>query len=176
MLLAWDAANRICAKRLIPFLPTLIASLERHGHLHLTETHRNQLLSMSASTADRVLHAYRQRSLRGLSTTQAGTLLKSQIPIRTFREWDEVQPGFLETDLVAHCGTHTEGSYLSTLMLTDIATGWTECLPLLHKGQDAVVAALQHARTLFPIPILGLDTDNGSEFMNAAVVDYCVRE
>ncbi|MBO0791636.1 MAG: hypothetical protein J2P36_11905 [Ktedonobacteraceae bacterium] len=119
LVLAWNAANRICAKRLIPVRPMLIDSLERHGHLRLTEESHRHLLSMSASIADRLLHVHRQRSRRGLSTTQAGTLLKSQIPIRTFREWDEVQLGFLEADLMAHCGTHTEGSYLSTLTLTD---------------------------------------------------------
>lgn len=176
LLLAWNAANRICAKRLIPFLPTLIDALERHGHLRLSEESRRCLLSMSVATADRLLRTPRHTGRRGLSTTQAGTLLKRQIPIRTFREWDEAQPGFVEVDVVAHCGMHTEGRYLSTLTLTDIATGWTECLPLRQKGQDAVVAALHQARTLFPFPILGLDTDNGSEFINEAVVAYCARE
>jgi hypothetical protein len=89
----WRAANQICAKRLIPFLPTLIEALERHGHLHLTEKCRSQLLSMSAATADRLLRAQRKHGPRGISTTQAGTLLKHQIPIRTFQEWNETQPG-----------------------------------------------------------------------------------
>ena len=131
LFLAWHAANRICAKRLIPFLPTLIEALERHEHLHLTEECRKQLLSMSAATADRLLRSQRTLGQRGLSTTRAGTLLKQQIPIRTFEEWNETQPGFLEADLVAHCGTDIEGGYLYTLTLTDVATGWTECLPLL---------------------------------------------
>src|SRR5437016_6794427 len=143
LFLAWHAANRICAKRLIPFLPTLVESLERHEHLQLTAECRSQLLSMSAATADRLLRSQRTLGLRGLSTTRAGTLLKQQIPIRTFQEWKETRPGFLEADLVAHCGADIEGGYLYTLTLTDIATGWTECLPLLYRSQEAVLAALQ---------------------------------
>jgi hypothetical protein len=91
--LVWRAANQICAKRLIPFLPTLVETLERHGHLHLTEKCRSQLLSLSTATADRLLRAQRKHGPRGISTTQAGTLLKHQIPIRTFHEWHETQPG-----------------------------------------------------------------------------------
>ncbi len=163
LFLAWHVANRICAKRLIPFLPTLIEALERHEHLHLTQACRSQLLSMSAATADRLLRSQRTLGQRGVSTTRAGTLLKQQIPIRTFEEWKETQPGFLEADLVAHCGTDIEGGYLYTLTLTDVATGWTECLPLLYRSQETVLAAFQRARTLFPFPILGIDTDNGGE-------------
>jgi len=176
LFLVWHAANRICAKRLIPFLPTLVEALERHEHLHLTEECRSQLLSMSAATADRLLRSQRKRGQRGLSTTRAGTLLKQQIPVRTFQEWEETRPGFLEADLVAHCGADIEGGYLYTLTLTDVATGWTECLPLLHRSQEAVLAALQRAHTLFPFPILGIDTDNGGEFINEAMVAYCEQE
>jgi hypothetical protein len=112
LFLAWKAANQICATRLIPFLPTLVDALERHGHLHLTEECRKQLLSISAPTADRFLRSQRKAGPRGISTTRAGTLLKNQIPIRTFQDWNEAQPGFLEADLVAHCGIHAEGGYL----------------------------------------------------------------
>ena len=176
LFLVWHAANRICTKRLIPFLPTLLEALERHEHLHLTEECRKQLLSMSAATADRLLASQRKLDRPSLSTTRAGTLLKQQIPIRTFQEWNEARPGFLEADLVAHCGTDIEGGYLYTLTLTDVATGWTECLPILHRSQEAVLAALQRARTLFPFPILGIDTDNGGEFINDAVITYCEQE
>jgi Integrase core domain len=131
---------------------------------------------MSAATADRLLRSQRKRGQRGLSTTRAGTLLKQQIPIRTFQEWKETQPGFLEADLVAHCGADIEGGYLYTLTLTDVATGWTECLPLLHRSQEAVLAALQRARTLFPFPMLGIDSDNGGEFINEVMVAYCEQE
>jgi hypothetical protein len=173
LFLAWHAANRICAKRLMPFLPTLVEALVRHEHLHISEECRSQLLSMSAATADRLLSSQRKRGQHGLSTTRAGTLLKQQIPIRTFEEWKGTRPGFLEADLVAHCGADIEGGYLYTLTLTDIATGWTECLPVLYRSQETVLAALQRARTLFPFPLLGIDTDNGGEFINEAVIAYC---
>jgi hypothetical protein len=173
--LAWLAANRICAKRLVPFLPTLVEALERHGHLQLTPEVRQQLLTISSATADRLLRPYRVLP-RARSMTRAGTLLKKQIPIRTFHGWDDAQPGFLEIDVVAHCGTLYEGSYLSTLTLTDVATGWTECVPLLHRGQALIIQALDRARQLLPFPILGLDTDNGGEFINAEVLAYCERE
>jgi hypothetical protein len=176
LFLAWNAANRICAKRLMPFLPTLLEALERHEHLHLTEECRSQLLSMSAATADRLLRSQRILGQHGLSATRAGTLLKQQIPIRTFEEWNEAQPGFLQADLVAHCGATIEGGYLYTLTLTDVATGWTECLPLLYRSQETVLAAIQCARTLFPFPILGIDTDNGGEFINEVVIAYCEQE
>jgi hypothetical protein len=135
LFLAWKAARYICATRLIPFLPDLIALLEQQGHLHLTQENRHQLLSMSTSTAGRFLRTQRKPTLHGLCTTKAGSLLKQQIPIRTFSEWDEAQPGFLEIDLVAHCGPTLEGSFLYTLTMTDVATGWTECLPypIVHQ-------------------------------------------
>lgn len=174
--LAWTAANHICAKRLIPFLPTLVESLERHGHLHLSEESRSQLLAVSPATADRILKPYRKREGHGISTTRSGTLLKKQIPVRTFNDWDEAQPGFMEVDLVAHCGTNTEGSFLYTLTLTDIATGWTECLPLLSRSQETVVAALQRAQQLLPFPLLGVDTDNGAEFINVELLAFCEQE
>jgi hypothetical protein len=173
---AWNVANWICAKRLIPFLPTLIDALERHGHLQLTEESRNQLLRLSPATAERFLHTHRQPASQGLSTTKAGPLLKHQIPIRTFHEWNETQPGFLEADLVAHCGGQPEGSFLYTFTLTDVATGWTECLPLRYRSPEMVEAALMQARTLFPFPILGIDTDNGKEFINEIILAYCERE
>ena len=160
----------------MPFLPTLVEALERHEYLHLTEECRRQLLSMSAATADRLLRSQRNLGQGGLSTTRAGTLLKQQIPIRTFAEWNEIRPGFLEADLVAHCGTNIEGGYLYTLTLTDIATGWTVCLPLMHRSREAVLAALKRVLTLFPFPILGIDTDNGGEFINEVVVAYCEQE
>jgi hypothetical protein len=174
--LAWTAANHICAKRLIPFLPTLVDSLERHGHLHLSEEGRTQLLLMSPATADRILQPYRKQERRGISTTRSGTLLKKQIPVRTFHDWNETKPGFMEADLVAHCGTQADGSYLYTLTLTDIATGWTECLPLLNRGQEAVVAALKRAQQLLPFPLLGIDTDNGAEFINVELLAFCEHE
>jgi site-specific recombinase XerD len=176
LFVVWQQANQIGTKRLMPYLATHIEALERHGHLHLTETCRRQLLSMSATTADRLLRGPRTQGQRGLATTRAGTLLKQQIAIRTFEQWSETQPGFLEVDVVAHCGSHLDGNFLYTLTLTDSATGWTECLPLLSKNAEAVVSALRQARASFPFPMLGLDSDNGSEFINACLLAYCEAE
>jgi len=176
LVLAWKATYYVCAKRLIPSLPSLVALLEGHGHLQLTEEERRQLLAMSVSTAERFLHTQRKPRLHGLSTTAPGPLRKAQIPLSTFSPWEENRPGFVEMDLVAHCGGHLDGSFLYTLTLTDLATGWTECIPLLSKSADAVLAALEQARTLFPFPLLGIDTDGGSEFLNGELIAYCEQE
>ena len=113
---------------------------------------------------------------KSLSYQARREVLQQQIPIRTFEQWHETRPGFLEADLVAHCGADIKGGYLYTLTLTDVATGWTECLPLLYRSQETVLAALQRAWTLFPFPILGIDTDNGGEFINEALITYCEQE
>jgi hypothetical protein len=176
LFLAWRTIQYPCAQRLVPCLPSLIPVLERDGHLQLDEEHRRQLLTMSVRTAERLLSTQRRPSPRGISTTTPGTLLKHQIPIRTFEQWDDNRPGFLEADLVAHCGGNVFGGYLYTLTLTDIATSWTECLPVLNRSPETVLAALQQARTLLPFPLLGLDTDNGGEFLNTILLSYCQQE
>jgi hypothetical protein len=174
---AWSAANCIGTKRLVPFLPKLVAALERHGHLTLTDDVRTQLLAMSRATADRLLQRARAAGQpRGVSTTKAGSLLKRQIPVRTFADWDDAAPGFFEADLVAHCGPRPDGAFLATLVLTDVATGWVECQALLYRSQDQVLQALKRARQLIPFPLLGFDTDNGAEFINTELVDYCAAE
>jgi hypothetical protein len=176
LFLLWHLTNRICTRRLMPFLPTLMEALERHHHLPLSEDCRSQLLTMSAATADRLLQSSRKRSLGSPSTTRAGTWLKQRIPVRTFEQWNETRPGFLEVDLVGHCGSQNEGSFLYTLTLTDIATGWTECLPLRSKHAEEVISAFQAARALFPFPILGIDADNGGEFINEHLLTYCEEQ
>jgi hypothetical protein len=177
LVVAWGATNRICAKRLVPFLPELVPTLERHGHLALTGAVRAQLLALSPATADRILRPYRERDApHGMTTTRRGLLIKQQVPVRTFTGWDDVRPGFFEADLVAHCGPWAEGAFLQTLVLTDVATGWTECLALLHRSQHTVIQALDRVRTLLPMPLLGLDTDNGGEFLNTDLLAYCERE
>jgi hypothetical protein len=174
---AWAASNFICAKRLVPFLPELVANLERHDHLTLTAQTRQQLLAISSATADRILTRLKKEGQpKGIGTTKAGTLLKHQVPIRTFSQWDNVKPGFFEIDLVAHCGYGAEGSYLYTLTLTDVATGWTECQALLHRGKSAVMQGLERARKLLPFAVLGIDSDNGVEFINNDLIAYGVRE
>jgi site-specific recombinase XerD len=153
-----------------------VALLERQGHLQLTKEEHSQVLAMSLSTAERFLRAQSKPRVHGLSTTTPGPRCKSQIPVRTFSQWKEDRPGFVEMDLVAHCGEHLDGSFLYTMTLTDLATGWTECIPLLDKSANAVLAALAQARTLFPFPLLGIDTDSGSEFLNEELLAYCEQE
>ena len=169
----WKNANEICAKRIIPFLPTFVETLERSGNLNISEETHKLLLSMSPATADRLLKSERGNPNRGKSTTRAGKLLKNQIQIRTFSDWNDVNPGFFEGDLVAHCGNTVRGTYLNTLTLTDIYSGWTECQPLLKKSEAEVIYALQTASKLLPFPMLGFDSDNGSEFINYALLNYC---
>ncbi len=155
-------------------MPELVPILERHQHLSLSTEVRNQLLSMSAATADRILKASRDRS-SGTSTTKRGQLLKLQIPVRTFADWNEERPGFLEGDLVSHCGGNPEGAFVQTLVLTDIATGWTECVPVLHRSQQTVLKAIKQAMRLLPFRVLGIDTDNGGEFINELLIELCAR-
>lgn len=177
LVVVWQAANRICSKRLVPFLPELVEALERHGHLELSAESRERLLGISPATVDRLLAGVRQA---GAGPTRRGTtrssFLKQQVPIRTFSEWEGAQPGYMEADLVAHCGGDVSGSYLHTLVLTDVVTGWTECQALLVRDQQMVLQAIGQARTQLPIPLLALDTDNGSEFLNNALYDYCDQQ
>jgi hypothetical protein len=133
----WEICGRICSKRLKPFLPEIVAVLECHSELQVHPTTKQQLLQMSRATIDRCLKPVRFPERRGLSTTKPGSLLKSAIAVRTFSDWDEVRPGFVEVDLVAHCGETTHGQYLCTLTVTDIATCWTECLALSHSPHPA---------------------------------------
>ena len=169
----WYAANQICSKRLVPFIPDLIQNLESNGHIVLTRSIRDSLLTISAATVDRLLKPERHRIGKSVSTTRSGNLLKHQIQIRTFADWDDVVPGFFEADLVAHCGGDTRGSFLNTLVLIDISTGWLEFMPLLQKGGGYVVEGLHVAKQLIPFPLLGIDTDNGSEFINHDLMGYC---
>jgi hypothetical protein len=169
----WRIANEICSKRLVPFLPDIVEALDRTGQLRLPEDVKKKLLSLSADTADRLLANERKSDNRGRSTTRPGKLLKRQIPIRTFTDWNDVVPGFFEADLVAHCGTNASGQFLNSLVITDIATAWTECFALLRRCEYEVVAALNVAQELLPVPILGLDSDNGSEFINNGLIDFC---
>ena len=130
------------------------------------------LLKISPSTIDRILKPVRiQYTKRGRSTTKPGTLLRKQIPIKT-NQWDEARPGFLEADLVAHCGDSTMGMFANTLDLTDIATTWTEQRAVWGKGQTGVVDQIHNVESTLPFPILGFDSDNGSEFLNDHLLSY----
>lgn len=174
--IVWEAANCICSRRLQPFIPKLLGALRRHDELVVAPEIEEYLCKMSVSTIDRLLHPLRQNhKARGLGTTKPGTLLKQAIPVRTFADWDEQRPGFLEIDLVAHCGQSTEGFYLCTLNSVDIATGWSECVAVWGKGQDRVGGGVHAIGRRLPFPLLGLDSDNGSEFINQHLFQYCQR-
>ena len=173
---AWEATDRLCSKRFQPFLPELVGILKRTGELRVTEEAERQLYRMSPSTIDRLLRRWRGSGRRrGLSTTKPGTLLKNSIPVRTFSEWEDTRPGFIEVDLVAHCGDSAEGFYLTTLSTVDVATGWCEPVAVWGKGQSRVGGAVYDVRKRLPMPLLGLDSDNGSEFINQSLYDYCRR-
>jgi hypothetical protein len=174
LIFVWETANRICSKRLVPFLPKLVKSLERHGHLALTGDVRERLLAISARTVDRLLYDMRHgEQTSGLSTTKPGGLLKHMIPIRTFSDWDDDRPGFIEADLVAHCGDDPGGHFLYTLTMTDVATGWIELAALLFRDQETTLNAIKRLQGQLPFDLLGLDTDNGSEFINYLLFYYC---
>jgi hypothetical protein len=172
----WEIYGRICSKRLQPFLPEAIKVLERCKEIELSKETKELLLKISSASIDRCLYPIRIKSLHGLSTTKPGSLLKKLIPVRTFTEWDEERPGFMEIDLVAHCGNTTEGQYLNTLTCTDICTGWTDVTALPHRSQKAVSKAIHWMRQRLPFALLGIDSDNGSEFINDLLYRYCLNE
>ena len=172
----WEIYGRICSKRLQPFLPEAIKVLERCEEIELSKDTKELLLKISSASIDRCLHPIRIKSLHGLSTTKPGSLLKKLNPVRTFTEWDEERPGFMEIDLVAHCGNTTEGQYLNTLTCTDICTGWTDVTALPHRSQQAVSEAIHLMRQRLPFALLGIDSDNGSEFINELLYRYCLNE
>src|SRR5262245_13541421 len=173
----WRIMDYICGKRLQPLLPELITVLERHNEFSCERETRAKLLRISAATIDRLLKPERrQYELRGRGGTKPGTLLKKQIPIRTFTDWDEQRPGFVEIDLVGHDGGVGAGDYCQTLDLTDIATTWTETRAVRNKAQSFVFEALKELRQNLPFPLLGIDSDNGSEFINQYLTDYCQKQ
>jgi hypothetical protein len=157
----WEAAGQIGAKRLQPFVSELLERLTSCGELAVAASTAGLLRQISTATLERLLAPARHTvARRGRATTQPGSWLKQQIPIRTFAEWNDAQPGFLEVDLVAHCGHRGEGFFLHTLCAVDIATGWVECAPIWGKGHVRVNAGLHEIRGRLPVPLRGLDSDN----------------
>ena len=172
----WEIYGHICSKRLQPFLPEAIKVLERCQEIELSKDTKILLLKISSASIDRCLRPIRIKSPHGLSTTKPGSLLKKSIAVRTFTKWDEEQPGFMEIDLVAHCGNTTQGQYLNTLTCTDVCTGWTDVTALPHRSQEAVSEAIHLMCQRLPFPLLGIDSDNGSEFINDLLYRYCLDE
>ena len=171
----WALSDGLCGKRLTAFIREVLPLTQRQGTLTLADaTVQQQLQHVSAATVDRLLaKTKRQSQLKGRTGTRPGTLLKYHIAIRTFADWNDLRPGFCEVDLVAHDGGSAFGDYCQTLTLCDVATGWSEPEPVKNKAQIHVFAALKELRTRLPFPLLGVDSDNGSEFINNELLRYC---
>jgi len=172
----WVICDGICGKRLAPYLEEIVSVLERWGELTLDKQTKRKLIGISPATIDRMLSPARRRyQLRARSQTKPGTLLKHQIPIRTFSDWDKLRPGFIEVDLVSHEGGNACGDYTYTLDATDVCTGWTETEAVRNRAEKWVFAGLQKAKGRFPFDIIGIDSDNGSEFINNHLARYCTQ-
>jgi hypothetical protein len=170
----WETSDRVCGKRLVAMIPTLVPALARHGRLQLGEGEQAQLFAVSAATIDRMLGEVKVAAAGG-RRRRAGfySAIRREVPIRTFNDWKDPAPGFCEVDMVAHGGTSVAGSFIQTLTMVDVATGWTECLPLVNRDGSLVVEAIKRAQTLFPWLLRGVDFDNDSAFMNEVVVPWC---
>jgi hypothetical protein len=174
LIVLWEASDRVCGKRLKPLLRILLPALERHGHLKLEEAIRAKVLAMSAATIDRLLRAVRQAT-HGKKRRRVVPEVRRRVRVRTFGDWHEPPPGSMEMDLVAHCGESNRGSYVHSLVLTDIASGWTECAPLVVRESTLLVEALDRVRIGLPFSLQALDSDNGNEFINETMIEYCLR-
>ena len=173
LIVLWEASDRVCGKRLRALLPVLLPALERNGHLLLAEPIRQKILAMSASTIDRLLQVPRSAT-RLRKARRAVPAVRRRIPVRTFADWNEPPPGSMEMDLVAHCGEVNCGSYVNSLVLTDIASGWTEAAPLVVRESGLVVETLDRIRQGLPFALRAVDVDNGSEFVNESLIHYCL--
>jgi hypothetical protein len=170
----WTVLGIPAGKRLAPMLAELVAVLRHFGELVIDEDTAALLVSMSAATIDRRLAGERAKHrLKGRCTTKPGSLLKSQIPVRTWADWDDARPGFVEIDLVSHDGGNNAGQFAFTLTVTDVATGWTENRSVPSKAATCVFRALKDITDKMPFPILGVDSDNGAEFINTHLLQWC---
>ncbi|MEX3894406.1 transposase family protein [Paraburkholderia sp. BR10954] len=171
----WEAADRICGKRLKALIPTVIDAMTRHGHLSLSKEVRLRLNQISAATIDRLLRDVREQAFAGQRRRAGGigNAIRRAVPIRTFSDWNNPLPGYLEVDFVEHCGgTKIDGDFVHSLVMTDIATGWTESLAMPYRSGALVLEHIERvSRVLFPLR--GLDCDNDTAFMNEAMFDFC---
>ena len=169
--------DNICGKRIAAGISDMIDVLKKHGEINFNDEICNQLKTMSSATIDRLLVSERKKFvIKGKSTTKPGTLLKKDIALKTASDWDDTKPGFVEIDLVAHCGDTTVGEYVNTLTTTDVSTGWTVTKAVLNKAQTHVFNALKEIRKRLPFDLKGIDSDNGSEFINHQLYRYCKQE
>lgn len=170
--IVWEAADRICGKRLRNVIAGLVEAMERHGHLQLDGAVRERLLSMSAATMDRLLHTFRAKGREGRRRPGISTPLRKSIAVRTFGDWKDPAPGYFEMDMVAHCGKSMAGSHVHSLVLTDIASGWTEAVGMIVREQTLVVESVEEIRRRLPFGMRGLDVDNDSAFINETLLGY----
>ena len=170
----WFTEGCICGKRLAPFLKELVPILKRFGEIDVSDEVEKKLVNISPATVDRLLKPVKKAlNFTGTSSTKPGTLLKSEVPIKTFSEWDDTTPGHVEIDLVAHNGGDPNGEFTYTLDVTDVATGWTETKAVKNKAQVWVFRALEEITKRLPFRVKGIDSDNGSEFINHHLLNYC---
>lgn len=174
LIVMWEAADRICSRRLEAALPLLLTAMERHGHLALDGEVRQRLLAISAATIDRLLAPIRREVSPGRRRRGAvDSALRKKVPIRTFADWKDVTPGFFEIDFVEHCGGVAEGTFTHSLVLTDVASGWTECVALPAREQTLMIEGFASIRATLPFPTRGFNSDNDSAFINDTVVGCC---
>lgn len=178
LLLLSDLFDGICSKRLRAAMDVELPHLYEAGHLQVSPACYRKLMQVSPSTIDRLLAGRRPSGGKARGFTKPGTLLKDRIPIRTWADWNEDRPGFCEMDLVDHSGGYTirGADHAWTLCFTDVKTAWTECVAVRNKAQVHVFAAIQDARRRLPFPLRGIDSDNGSEFINHQLYRYCRQE
>jgi hypothetical protein len=173
----WDFFKGMCGRRLVPLIRANIAVLARERRFGITPHIRQQLLKISRATVERILKGERKKyRLKGQSTTKPGSLLKRQIPVKVFWPWDEQKPGFCEIDTVSHDGGTFSGEFCFTLTVTDIATQWTEERALKNKAHRWVRQAMDEVYASFPVPLKGIDSDNGGEFINTAMKAWCEQQ
>ncbi len=172
LIVIWEAADRICSKRLKAVMLDFVDAMERHGHFELDPEVRQRLLKVSATTIDRLLSEIRKTAHPHKKKRKPKRVSK-QVPIRTFADWDKPGPGYLEIDFVAHSGGSMEGNFIQTLVGTDLCSEWIECIPLLAREQSLVTEAIDVLCRQFPFPLLGIDSDNDSAFINDTLLEYC---
>jgi hypothetical protein len=176
VLAIWEFFHRVCGKRLVPMIRENIDALFADAELGLPETAKAKTVQVSRSTAERFLKAERRRhKAKGTCATKPGTLLKQHIPVRTFWHWDDKKPGFTEADTVSHDGGFAHGEYAYTLSLTDVALCWSEFRALRNRARKWTLEAAEDIRICFPVPLKGIDTDNGSEFINWHLKAWCEK-
>jgi hypothetical protein len=178
LLILSDLFDGICSKRVRAAMDVELPGLYESGALQVTSECYHKLMQISPATIDRLLIGRRPQLRKSRGFTKPGTLLKHQIPIRTWADWTEDRPGFSEMDLVDHSGglIIRGADHAWTLCFTDVKTAWTECVAVTNKAQIHVFAAIGRVRQRLPLPLRGIDSDNGSEFINDQLYRYCLRE